>query len=88
MAALTDVEKRIIRNFLERKATDTQVPVSWVKAAVNDGAQAIEDLIVANAGAISSAIDAATTPHGVTFTAAEKKALVAKTLELKFVRDK
>ena len=87
MATLTTEEKVKIRNDMERKAAQEGIPVQWIKDAVNDAAQAIEDLIINNATAISNAIDAASQPHGITFTADEKKWLVAFTVLMKHNRD-
>ena len=74
MATLTDAEKVKIRNATERKANANGIPIRWSKAALNDAAQAVEDLLVSSAATISSTIDTATVgPYGVTYTAAEKK---------------
>jgi hypothetical protein len=89
MATLTDEEKRKIRNAAERKANANSVSISWVKGAVNDAAQAIEDAISAAAfqTQVSSDIDTATSSYGVTFTNQEKKWLFAFVCEHKFRRD-
>lgn len=87
MAILTDEEKTKIRNAAARKADEIGVPIRWVKGALNDVAQAVEDLLVNNATAISNAIDAASEPYGITFTAAEKKWIVALTVLMKHNRD-
>jgi hypothetical protein len=88
MATLSADEKTKIRRALADVAQANDIPITWVKAAVNDAAQAVEDLLVNNAEAISTAIDTASQPHGVTFTVAQKKALVAWTLFVKYERDK
>jgi hypothetical protein len=87
MATLTDREKTMIRNRAEQKATEAGVPIRWVKGALNDSAQAVEDLIVSSATAISNTIDAASQPYGITFTATEKKWIVALTVLMKHNRD-
>lgn len=89
MATLTDAEKVKIRNAIARKAATADIPIRWGKAAINAAAQAVEDLLVSSAVTISNAIDAATVgPYGITFTAAEKKWIVAWALSAKFDRDK
>jgi len=103
MASLTAKEKALVRNFLERKALDTGIPVSWIKAAVNDASQVFEDLIDGTTPITDAEIpgggksfkvlakermDTASIPHGVTFTNNELKWISAKTFELKFIRDK
>lgn len=87
MATLTTEEKTKIRNAAARKAVEADVPVRWVKGALNDAAQAVEDLIIASAIPISNAINAASQPYGITFTAAEKKWIVALTVLMKHNRD-
>lgn len=103
MANLTVEERTKLRNFMERKALELEVPVTWVKAALNDAAQAFEDVldgdapitadeITATSGnfpsIVSQRINAATQPHGgLTLTGAQKKALGAKVFELKYIRD-
>lgn len=88
MATLTIEEKVAIRNAIARKATESDIPVRWVKACINDAAQAVETLIANSSVAISNAIDTATVvPYGVTFTAAEKRWIVALTVLVKHNRD-
>lgn len=87
MATITDQEKAQIRNAVERKAIQEGIAVYWIKAALNDAAQAVEDLLVNNAAAISNVINNASQPHGVTFTANEKKWIVALTILMKYNRD-
>jgi hypothetical protein len=103
MATLTNAEKRKIRNAVERKANKTDIPITWIKAAVHDAAQVIEDALSGDDpilraecaptvgtgfdGITSSRIDTATTPHGVTFTNQEKKWLAAVVMEVKYTRD-
>lgn len=87
MATLTDAEKAQIRNAVARKATQEGVPIHWVKGAINDAAQAVEDLLVSSAPAISNTIDDASQPYGVTFTADEKKWIVAWAVFMKYQRD-
>lgn len=87
MATLTDKEKVKIRNAAARKASEADVPIRWVKGALNDAAQAVEDLIVASAVPINNAINTASAPYGITFTATEKKWIVALTVLMKYNRD-
>lgn len=87
MATLTDEEKTKIRNAAARKADKAGVPIRWVKGALNDAAQAVEDLINNSSIAISNVINAASEPYGITFTAAEKKWIVALTVLMKHNRD-
>jgi len=83
MATLTAAEKRNIRNALEDR-----FGVAWTKPAVDASSQAVEDFLVASASTISAAIDAASQVHGVSFTPAQKKTIVAHVIFQKFVRDK
>lgn len=87
MATLTTEEKVKIRNAAARKANEAGVPIRWVKGALNDAAQAVEDLIVASAIPISNAINTASAPYGITFTATEKRWIVALTVLMKHNRD-
>jgi hypothetical protein len=104
MAALTDRQRRLIRNRAERKSQDLGVPVRWVKGAIHDAAQAIVDTLdgtvnltraevppgegIGLPAILSARIDTATSAYGVTFTNPEKKWIVAFTLEQLFERDK
>ena len=104
MATLTISELRKIRNRAEAKANTTGIPIRWVKAAIHDTVQAIEDAIdgtinitrlevPGGAGEgfniiVSARIDAAAIPYGLTFTNAEKKWLFAFVVEQKYERDK
>ena len=88
MATLTAIQKQQVRNWMEQKALLSNVPVTWVKAAVDAAAQAVEDLLVSNATAISNAINAASTPHGVTFTVTQKRMLVALVFQARFLADR
>lgn len=84
MAVLTNSEKAQIRNILERKFPN----VTWPKAAVNDAAQVVEDFLADNQASVATSINTATvTPHGVTFTANQKKVLSAAVFYLKYVKD-
>ena len=89
MAILTDDEKRIIRNAAERKANQADIPIHWVKAAIGDSAQAVEDILdsVAFKTSVSNAIDAAADVYGITFTNTEKTWLAALVMEVKYTRD-
>ncbi len=104
MAILTFDEKRKIRTRVEIKAIALGIPIRWVTTALHAGAQAIEDMldgtinitrieVPGGAGegfdAIMAArIDAATLPHGLTFTNPEKKWFFAFVIEQKYRRDK
>ena len=81
MAVLSSSELQVIRNQCA-----AIVAVNYTKTQINAAAQAVEDLITANATAISNAINTATSP--VTLTVAQKKILVAVTLYVKYLRDK
>jgi hypothetical protein len=81
MATLTAAELRKVRNTLERKVSSQ----NWDKPTANAAAQAVEDLLVSSATAISNAIDTATSPF--TFTATQKKWIVALVLRAKYNRD-
>lgn len=83
MAILSAAELQQIRNFV---ASEPGIAVNYTKPILNAAAQAVEDLLTNNSGAISNAIDAATTP--TVLTAAQKKAVVAATCLAKYLRDK
>jgi len=83
MATLTNQEKARIRNILESKFPN----VTWPKGAVNDAAQVIEDFLTNNQAAISTAVNTATAPYSVTFTAGQKKVLGAAVFYLKYLKD-
>jgi len=87
MAVLTTQELRRVRNHLEKKQNGAAI--TWSKSAINAASQAVEDLLDAPStkAAISGAIDTALTPYGVTLTNAQKKWLVAKVFESKFIKD-
>ncbi len=87
MAVLTEQEKIMVMKFMARLASTNQVPVDYIKDVIRDAAQAVEDLLVASTGTISTTIDTATQPHGITLNANQKRWLVAKVFELKFKRD-
>lgn len=89
MAALTDAEKVIVRRAAARKAREAGIPIRWGKAAINDSAQAIEDVLASAAvqTAINNAINAASGVYGITFTVQEKRWLAALVMEVKFTRD-
>lgn len=89
MTILTNEEKRKIRNAAERKANQNDLPISWVKDAINDAAQAIEDAISDPAfqTSVSDGIDVATAPYSISFTNQEKKWLFAFVCDHKFRRD-
>lgn len=81
MPVLTVEELRDIRNECSRTLT-----VNYNKGQVALAAQAIEDFLDANAGAVSSAINTATSPF--VFTAAQKKKIFAEVVRKKYERDK
>lgn len=81
MATLGTTELVAVRNALERAGSP-----NYTKAQINAAAQAVETFLTSNAAAVSSAIDAASTPF--TFTNAQKKLIVAYVLDAKFVRDR
>ena len=89
MATLTDTEKTTLRRAAARKAAATGTSVHWIKACIQDAGQAIEDILSGASfqNTVSSAIDAASTPYGVTFTVSEKKWLLALVMKLKYERD-
>lgn len=87
MAVLTEAEKVKIRRGLERWANENGVPVAWVKAAVNDAAQAVEDALQNMKVSVSSTMDTASQAHGVTFSNPQKKIIAAWVMELNHVRD-
>lgn len=87
MAVLTDDEKVKIRRGLEKWANDQGVPIAWVKAAVNDAAQAVEDALQSMKISVSADMDTASQAHGVTFSNPQKKIIAAWVMELNHVRD-
>ena len=89
MATLTDEEKVKVRRVVARKAAEVDVPVSWVKSAVNDSAQAVEDILASAAfkTQVSNDIDTASTPYSVAFTNEEKKWIAALVMEVNYVKD-
>lgn len=86
MAILTNTERDKIRNVIEHKANKASIPIVWVKAQLNSAAQAVEDIIAGRMAAISSAIDVAMSP--IVLTNLQKRFLVGKVLEAKFVKDR
>lgn len=89
MATLTDEEKVKIRRAAARKAANADIPIAWVKGAINDSAQAVEDILASTAfrTQVSTDIDAASSPYGVTFTVQEKNWIAALVMEVKYSRD-
>ena len=81
MATLTSEERTKIRQACAKTLT-----VNYTKAQINLAVQAVEDWIMDNAAALSSAIDTATSPF--TFTNPQKKKIVAEWAEYKFNKDK
>lgn len=88
MGTLTPEELGKIRIQLAKYSAKNGIPINYVVAAVNAAAQTIEDELSAVQGQISAAIDAATQPHGITFTGAQKKAIGAHVFNAKYDRDK
>ncbi len=71
-----------------RRQIAAELPaVDFTKPQVNAAFQAIEDWFEANRASLSTAINAATVPAGYTFTAAQKRILVAYWLRQKFGRE-
>lgn len=81
MAILSSGELQSIRNDCQES-----IQVNYTKAQIAAAAQAVEDFLVSQASAISTAINAATAP--LVLTAAQKKKLVAEVLQRKWARDK
>lgn len=88
MALLTEQEKRKVRNYMERYANKNDAPITWVKVALEDSAQAFEDWLIANQSGAAIAIQAAASPHGITWTSAELKQIGAVVFNQKYSRDK
>ena len=86
--ALTATQKDRARQWMAQKAKDASVPVTWVKAAVNDTLDAIDTDMTAHKATLSTAMNTASTPHGITWTAAQKKILFALWSEITFNTDK
>ena len=87
MAALTEDEKTEIRNLMEKKAQEMGVDLRWIKVAMDDTAQAVEDELQSAKTSISTAMDTASQAHGVTFTGAEKKKIGALVLKKQYERE-
>jgi len=83
MAILSAQERAELRQKVAAKLST----VGYTKPQVNAALQGIEDWFEANRASLSTAINAATTPLGYTFSAAEKKLLVAFWLLQKFGRE-
>ena len=81
MAVLTATELQQIRNGCATTQT-----VNYTKTQINLAAQACEDFLANNAAAVSTAINTATAPF--VFTAAQKKAIFAYVVLMKYMRDK
>lgn len=81
MATLTATELQEIRNGCAQSQT-----VNYTKPQINAAAQACEDFLTNNAATISTAINTATSPF--VFTNAQKKAIFAYAVYMKFLRDK
>lgn len=95
MATLTAPELATIR----QEFVKTLAVINITKLAINAAVQAIEDtltdyvLVAGDAGKtlqqlVSQAVDAATQPFGVTFTAPQKKLLFAYWAQYKYLKDK
>lgn len=83
MAVLSTSELVQIRNGVEHTAG---ISVNYTKPQINAAAQACEDFLTNNAAAVSTAINTATAP--LVLTAAQKKAIFAWTVFMKFMRDR
>lgn len=81
MAVLSEAELVSIRQAMAA----TQA-VNYTKPQCNAAAQSVEDILAANASAISTAINAATAP--LVMTAAQKKKLGAEVARVKAERDR
>lgn len=81
MATLSATELQQIRNG----CAETQI-VNYTKTQINAAAQACEDFLANNAAAVSTAINAVTSPF--VFTNAQKKAIFAYVVLQKYLRDK
>lgn len=81
MAILSATELQAIRNGCAL----TQA-INYTKPQINAAAQACEDFLTTNAAAVSTAINTATSPF--VFSAAQKKAIFAYAVYMKFLRDK
>jgi len=89
MAELTEAEKILLRQTVERKSNEAGIPQRWVKACLHDVGQAIENILSSTnlQTAISNAVDTAAAPYGVTFSGTEKRWLAAIVMEIKHTRD-
>lgn len=83
MAILTATEL----NRMQRRCEST-MPVTYTKPQINPVVQAVEDWFEANRASLNTALTAAATTAGITLTAAQKKAIVAFYLELKFEKER
>jgi hypothetical protein len=81
MATLSASELQAVRNGCAQTVT-----VTYDKPTINAAAQAIEDWLTSQAATVSGVINTATSP--VVLTAAQKKALFAWVVEMKFLRDR
>jgi hypothetical protein len=90
MATLTDAEKALIRRRIAKLARENDVPITWIKAAINDAAQAVEDILDSAAfkSQTSTAMDTATQSYGITFTNTEKKWIGAYVMFTRYDKDK
>jgi len=81
MAVLSASELQSVRNGCAQT-----VAVNYTKPQINAAAQACEDFLASNAATVSTAINAATSP--LVLSAAQKKAIFAQVVLLKYLRDK
>lgn len=79
MAVLTAVQKDEARTWL---AADNRCQLTYTKVQMDAALQAVENWLEANRVALSTAINTATAP--LVLTAAQKRALVAIYLSIKF----
>lgn len=84
MATLTNNEKAKVRQFMQTKANEEGVPITWVKDNLNAAAQALEDALASNKASYAAAIE--TAAPGV-FDNAEKKWIGAIVLHINYVKD-
>jgi hypothetical protein len=84
MAVLTTEQKASLRRFI---AGESQT-VGWNKAQVDAMMQAIDDWADANQASLNAAINAATQPLGITFTAGQKTRAFVYWCLMRHLRDR
>ena len=76
MTTLLDSEHDELRAKISRYRNSVKVAGRENRDCLKDALQAVEDTFEGIRATISNAIDTATSPYGVTYTATEKKMLV------------